>query len=372
MRILIFNWRDLKHEWAGGSEVYITELASRWVEMGHGVTMFCGQDVGRKLPEEEVIDGERIIRRGGRYGVYAWAAWYYLARLRKGCDVVVDVQNGIPFFTPLYSRKPKVCVVHHVHGEQFFVELLFPYSWVGYLVEKWLFPLVYREVPMVAVSQTTKRGLVRLGFPAKNIQLVYNGIDEVHRTNGAKARKFSRPTILYLGRIKKYKRVDMLVETMPEVLKRVPKARLLIAGWGTEGGSVTDTAMRGEVRRKVKIMGPVGEAEKRRLFARAWVFVNPSLQEGWGITVIEANAYRTPAVAFNVPGLSESVKDGVSGLLADDKEELVEKVAAILENGRLRRRLGEGARKWAEGFSWEKSAKKGIRILERVVTGKSS
>jgi len=116
----------------------------------------------------------------------------------------------------------------------------------------------------------------------------------------------------------------------------------------------------------------VGEAEKRRLFARAWVFVNPSLQEGWGITVIEANAYRTPAVAFNVPGLSESVKDGVSGLLADDKEELVEKVAAILENGRLRRRLGEGARKWAEGFSWEKSAKKGIRILERVVTGKSS
>lgn len=365
MNILILNWRDLKHEWAGGSEVYITELAKRWVQDGHGVTLFCGQDVRRKLPPEEVIDGIRIVRKGGKYSLYLWAAYYYLTSFRKKCDVVVDVQNGVPFLSVLYSRKPKVCVVHHVHGEQFFVELPFPYSLIGYIVEKYFFPLLYFRTQMMVVSKTTKEGLIKLGFRAKNITIVYNGID-IGYQNGNIAKRFTRPTILYLGRIKKYKRIDILIKCMPKILARVPEARLLIAGWGTEGALLTDQLMRSPVRKKVSIIGPVSDIEKRRLFAKSWVFVNPSMQEGWGITVIEASSFGTPGVAFRVPGLSESIKEGVSGLLVETNEELINAIVKILTDSVLRRRLARGAKEWAEKFSWDNSAKAGMKILKSL------
>lgn len=366
MKIVIFNWRDIKHEWAGGSEVYIFELAKRWVKMGHTVTLFCGQDVRGKLPDEETIHGIKVIRRGGTFSIYLWAFWYYLKRLRKDCDIVVDVQNGIPFFTVLYSRKPKLAIVYHVHGHQFFIELLFPLSAVGYIMEKYLFPLFYRRVKIMAISQTTKTDLVKLGFKKKNIEIVYCGIDGSGVARPGK--KFSVPTILYLGRIKKYKRVGMLIKIMPQILDIVPNAHLLIAGWGTEGTSVTDISMRSIMRKKIKIIGPVTESEKRHLLTRSWVFVNPSIGEGWGISIIESNLYGTPAIAFDVAGLSESIQNGETGLLVKTEEELVDKICEVLKNKKVREKLSHNSIKWAKKFNWDSAAAQSIKIMKNVQT----
>ncbi len=362
MNILIFHWRDTKHEWAGGSEIYIQEISERWVASGHSVTIFCGQNLAGNLPGDEVQRGVRIIRKGGRFSVYVWAFYYYLSQFRTWCDVIVDAQNGIPFFTPLYSRKPKTVLVHHIHGHQFFVELPFPFNIIGFCIEHYLFPLFYKKVRIIAVSQSTKHELEKLGFSPDDVHVVYNGVTG-HHSRKADNQKFITPTILYLGRIKKYKRVDHLIEIMPEIVKQVPNARLLIAGWGTEASSVIDISMRGALRKKIRIIGPVSEKEKKYLLQKSWVFVNPSMNEGWGISIIEANSYGTPAIAYNVAGLSESIRDKKTGLLAHDKHEFTQQIIHLLKNNALRASLGKEAITWSHQFSWEKTASESLRLI---------
>jgi glycosyltransferase involved in cell wall biosynthesis len=365
MKILILNWRDIKNEWAGGGEVYVFELAKRWVKMGHKVSLFCGQNISDKLSDEETIDGIKIYRKGGRYTLYFWAFIYYFKKLRKECDVIIDVQNGIPFFSTIYSRKPKVAVVYHIHGKQFFIELPFPLNTIGYLIERFFFPLFYLRTKIIAISQTTKDDLLKLGFPSKSINIVYCGMNS--ESNKAKkfSKKFTQPTILYLGRIKKYKRVDMLVRLMPEISRIVPNARLLIAGWGTEASNIVDMSMRSSIRKKFKILGPVSDSEKRKLLSKSWLFVNPSIGEGWSISVMEANMHKTPAIAFNVAGLSESIRDGITGFLVENERDFVNKIWLMLTDKKLREKLSRNASKWAKTFSWDNAAEQSIRILKK-------
>lgn len=365
MNILIFNWRDTRHEWAGGGEVYISELAKRWIKMGHNVSLFCGQDVKGNLPSEEIISGIKIYRKGGRFTLYFWAFVYYFKKFRKNTDVIVDVQNGIPFFTTIYSRKPKIAVVYHVHGKQFFVELPFPINIVGFIIEKYLFPIFYYKTKIIAISKTTKEDLIKLGFKNRNIEIIYCGINSLKHSTSTN--KFHKPTILYLGRIKKYKRVDLLIKIMPEILKRIPNAQLIIAGWGTEASSITDMTMRSISRRKVDIIGPVSESEKNHLLSKTWVFVNPSIGEGWGISVIEANLYGAPAVAFDVAGLSESIKDGQTGYLSKNENEFIDNICKVLINKPLRLKLSANAKKWANTFNWERAAVSSLDVIKSVV-----
>ena len=179
MKILIFNWRDPKHTWAGGGEIYIFEQASRWVKMGHEVTVFCGEDIEKKLPSFEITNGVKIYRKGGRYSLYLWAIWYYFIYLREKMDIVIDVENGIPFFTPIFCRIPKITYVYHIHGNQFFYELPTPLSHIGFIIERFIFPLLYKHVPIIAISKATKKQLIKIGFREKNISIVYCGINEL-------------------------------------------------------------------------------------------------------------------------------------------------------------------------------------------------
>lgn len=366
MKILIFNWRDLRHSWAGGAEISIFEQASRWLKMGHTITVFCSNDTIKKLETYETSKGIHIIRKGNRFTVYFWAFWYYLTRLRGKVDIVVDCENGIPFFTPLYCWIPKVSFVHHIHKKQFFYELPPILSHIGYIIENFLFPLLYQRVPIIAVSKTTKKDLVRIGFPEKNITIVYNGIRSSKNRKFNAVKKFSTPTILYLGRIKAYKRIDLLLAIFPHIVKRIPNARLIIAGWGTEASGIADLVMKSPFRRKIDLVGPVNENEKRHLLSKSWVFVNPSIGEGWGIGVIEANAYGTPAVAFKVSGLEESIQHGKTGFLARSEKDIIEKIYKILSDKELRINLAKNAREWARRFDWNMSAKKSINILART------
>lgn len=365
MKILIFNWRDLKHSWSGGGEIYIFEQAKRWVKLGHSVTLFCGEDIEKKLPESEFIDGIKIFRKGSRYTVYLWAFWYYFTKLKGKYDLLIDVVNGIPFFTPFYSRLPKLGYVYHVHESQFFYELPFPISYIGYFIEKYLFPAVYLRTKIIAISQTTKNQLIKYGFSRNNIRIVYCGINGNVKSSNHQS-KFTHPTLLYLGRIKKYKRVDLLVDLFPKIIERVPDARLIIAGWGTEASKVTDTIMKSPLRRKISLMGPVSPSEKRALLSKSWIFINPSIGEGWSIAVIEANLYGTPAVSFEVPGLAESIQSGKTGFLAKDEDDLIEKICKILNNKKLRDRLSHNALLWANNFDWDKTAKKSLLLANKV------
>lgn len=365
MKILIFNWRDIRHSWAGGGEIYIFEQAKRWVKKGHKVTVFCGEDFDNKLPEREVIDGIDIYRKGGRYSLYLWATWYYLTKFRGNYDILIDVVNGIPFFSPVFSRLPKICIVYHVHGKQFFYELPHPINYLGYFTEKYLFPLIYRNTPIIAISLTTRKQLQKYGFLKNNIKIVYCGINGKSKTGNSTGRRFNHPTILYLGRIKKYKRVDLLVEIFPKILEKVPNARLIIAGWGTEASNVADIVMKSSLRRKISLMGPVNHAEKRDLLTKSWLFVNPSIGEGWSMAVIEANLHGTPAVSFNVPGLSESIQNGVTGLLAENTDDFINHICMVLKHKNLCDKLGKKAKTRAERYSWDRSANQSIRIMNK-------
>ncbi len=365
MRILILNWRDLKHSWSGGGEIYIFEQARRWVKMGHEVTVFCGEDIEKKLLKKETIAGITIHRKGTRFTVYLWAFWYYMTKFRGKFDVLIDVVNGIPFFSPLYSRLPKLCFVYHVHGNQFFYELPFPLNSLGYLMERYIFPFIYHHLPVVAISQTTKTRLEENGFNKNRITIVYCGINGKPNKKSRFA-KFRHPTILYLGRIKKYKRVDLLVKIFPKIIEKVPNARLIIAGWGTEASVITDLVMKNRLRRKITLMGPVNSSEKNELLTKSWVFVNPSIGEGWSMAVIEANLHGTPAVSFDVPGLSESIQNEKTGLLASSNQQLIQQICRLLQNRKLNNQLSINAHLWAKKFNWDKTALKSIRLIKSL------
>lgn len=363
-KILIFNWRDTSHKFAGGAEVYINELAKIWVERGNSVTLFCGND--GLCPRNEYVDGVQIVRRGGFYLVYFWAFLYYLAKFRGRYDIIIDSQNGIPFFTPLYAKERVYCVVHHVHQEIFRKYLSWPLAAFAALLEKRLMRSVYKHTQFITVSESTKKEMLQLGLGESGIEVVYNGVD---LKKYYRAGKSSTPLIIYLGRLKAYKRVDVLIRAFSEVNARVPEARLTIAGSGEEQESLQKLA--GELRLKnVWFLGKVSEADKISLLQKCWVMVHPSLIEGWGITTIEANACGTPVVASDVSGLRDSVKNLQTGFLVEhgNPSAFSAKILEILNDSALRQRLSEKSVEWARQFDWHKSSDYFLSLMDRYNT----
>lgn len=362
LRILIFNWRDMKHIWSGGSELYIHEIAKELVKNGHPVTIFCGND--GKSKRSEVIDRVQIIRHGGFYTVYFWAFLYYIFKLRKYCDVIVDSENGIPFFTPFYARKPIIGLVHHVHQEVFRRHLKFPFTQIAQFLEAKLMPFVYRNVKMVTVSKSSKEEMEVLDLGRRQpIEIINPGVDLDKFKPGAKSEV---PSILYLGRLKPYKSIETAIYAMEKLIKNVPNATLTIAGDGESRKNLEALVNKLGLGNLVKFKGKVSEEIKSKLLAKAWVMVQPSSMEGWGITTIEANASGTPVIAANVPGLRDSIKNPHSGILVPwgDTSKFARKIEEVLTDKSLRRYLEAGSREWAKNFSWEKSASIFERILE--------
>src|SRR5258708_4874996 len=228
-RILIFNWRDTKHVFAGGAEVYIHELATRWVKEGYIVSIFCGND--GKNPRHEIYDGVEVIRRGGFYFVYVWAFVYYLLRYRNNYDVIIDCENGIPFFTPLYAKQKIFLLIHHVHQEVFRTSLTPPFSWFASFLELKLMPFVYRNVQVITVSESSKKEILHHKITKKEPIIVHNGVDI---TKFKPAVKTEKPMILYLGRLQPYKSLHVFIKAAPEILAKFPEVAFVIAGFGEE------------------------------------------------------------------------------------------------------------------------------------------
>lgn len=359
--ILIFNWRDLRHVHAGGAEVYVHELAKRWVHQGHTVTLFCGND-GR-APRREERDGIRIVRRGGFYLVYLWAALYYLIRFRGRYDIIIDCHNGVPFFTPLYARVPVIGVVHHIHQQVFYKYLPRPMATLAAWLERELMPRVYRRCRFIAVSASTKHDMEALGITGASIEIVHNGVDLEHLYPAAKA---PAPLVAYLGRLKAYKSVDVLLRAFHKVHARLPEARLIIAGSGEEEPRLKQLAAELGLGRAVQFQGHINETDKRHLLQRSWVLVNPSLMEGWGLTVLEANACGTPAVGANVAGLRDSIRTTHTGYLAPhgDTDAFAGHLHHLLTNHQLRTDMSRNAVQWAHEFEWGHSSRRALALIE--------
>lgn len=357
--IMIFCWRDPRNPEAGGGEVYLHEQAKCWVAAGHRVTWFA-QHFDRALPDE-IIDGIRVVRRGRFPFVFLRAPLWYLLKSDRSYDFIIDCMNGIPFFTPLFSTKPKVCLLYHVHTHHFQMELP---KFVGALasaVETRLTPLVYRKTRFVSISESSKREIEQYGIARLPVELIYSGVSR-DLVPGAKA---LQPTVLYLGRLKKYKRVRKLIDAFVIVQKSIPDARLVIAGTGDDEGDLRSYAAASGARNAF-FLGRVSDEEKVRLMQEAWVFGMPSSIEGWGIVVIEANACATPAIAYRVAGLRDCIADGGTGYLVDNDATFEARLFELLTRSSSLAQMSENAYQWSSQFSWEATAERTLDKIRRA------
>ncbi len=368
LRILIMNWRDLKHKWAGGAEIYAHEIAKNLVKQGHQVTIFCGND-GHNLRFEK-IDGVNIIRRGGFYTVYIWAFLYYIFRFRKKFDLVIDCENGIPFFTPLYSNLPIIVLVHHVHQEVFRTQLAFPFNKIAQVLEGFLMPVAYRNKKLVTVSNSSKVDLEKLGF-VNSIEVINPGVDNV---NVNKYAKTQYPQLLYMGRLKPYKSIDTLIYSMIKIASVYPKARLIIAGEGESEDFLKRLVEKLGLVSSVEFMGRVDDELKWKLLSESWIFVQPSMLEGWGISVVEASSCSTAVIASSVAGLRDSVVHNYNGFLVEwgNVDSFSSSILSLISNEELRKRLERQGTLWASQFSWERSSTAFYNLILREVNSAKS
>lgn len=370
IRILALNWRCQRHPQAGGSELNLFEQARRWVQDGHQVTVFCSDPGREHAPQrDETVDGIRIIRRGGKFTMYLYAALFLLLR-SKTFDRVLDIANGIPFFAPLFCRRPVTLLVHHVHDRQWFAEFPRPVSDLGWALEQRLVPRLYRKKPVIAVSPTTRDALVQTGVRPEQIRVVYNGVDLPELPAAEEPRE---PRIAYVGRLKRYKRLERLVQAVAELRERGSEVWLDIAGDGDARPEIQQVVRDLGLSERITVHGFVTDEEKAEILTRAAVFATPSMHEGWGLSVIEANAYGCPAIAYDVPGLRTSIRHGCTGLLAQDDAEFVRSIANVLDDPQARQSYSAAARKWASEFSWDRCAEETLEVLYsgRVEDGRS-
>lgn len=358
------NWLDRENPRAGGAEIHLHEVFGRLAGRGHRVTLLCSgfRDGARRT----VLDGIRVHRTGGRHTFGLTAPLYYRRVLGSDdFDVVVEDLNKVPVFAPFWVSAPVVLLVHHLFGPAAFQEASIPFAAATWLLERPV-PLVFRDVPTVAVSESTARDLVERGISPERIEVIPNGIDPERYRPDPGVSEYPRPTVLYLGRLKRYKRVDLVLRAMALLRDRGVDCRLLVAGQGDHRQTLEALRTRLELEDRVDFLGYVSEERKIELLRRSWVHALTSTKEGWGISNLEAAACATPTVASDTPGLRDSVRDGETGYLVPhgDVDALADRLGHVLRNEDARKELGRGARRFAEGFSWESIAARWEAFLE--------
>jgi glycosyltransferase involved in cell wall biosynthesis len=338
----------------------------RLAARGHEVTLLVsGFEGGEKRVR---VDGMDVHRTGSRHTFSVAAPGYYRKQLRHTTfDLVVEDLNKVPLFTTCWVSAPVVLLVHHLFGTTAFQEASFPIAAATWALEKPL-PWFYRGVPIEAVSRSTAADLIRRGFDERRITVIENGIDlGVYRPDPGQSR-FDEPTVLYLGRLKRYKRVDLIVRAFAQLVGAGVEARLVIAGRGSGAASIAGLIQELGVGGRVRMPGFVDEPEKLRLLRGAWVHALTSLKEGWGISNLEAAGCGTPTVASDSPGLRDSVVHGETGLLVPhgDVPALAAAIRRILEDHELRHRLSAGALRFAQAFGWDTAADRTEAHLQAI------
>lgn len=359
LKILVLADRDWAHPQGGGTGVNVYSNVIRWAQWGHQVTLIAGEFPGCARVEQ-ITPNLVIHRMGGRGTVFPRAIWAVQRGLGHDADVVFEVINGITFLTPLWLRKPRVALVNHPHRDLYIGEFGRRLGRVlAAVFEELPLRLLYRRVPFLTISGSARDELVSIdGIPAEHITLAYCGIGPGPFGPGERS---PEPRLLYVGRLKAYKRVELLLD----MLAQLPAATLDIAGRGDHGETLDQEIARRGLGSRVRVHGFVDEHEKAQLYRQAWVHVTASASEGWSLAVMEAALCGTPSAALAVGGLRESIVDGETGLLARSPAELARNVKRMLDDNQLRERLGATARERALTFTWERTAARTLEVVQR-------
>jgi glycosyltransferase involved in cell wall biosynthesis len=365
MRLLLVNWQDRENPQAGGAEIHLHEIFGRLASSGHEVTLLCGGWPG--CAPRARIDGIEVMRVGTRATFPLHARRAYRRELhRRDFDFLIEDINKIPLYTPWWGAKRVMAIVPHLFGGTAFQELPAPAAALVWLAERPI-PLVYRHVPFEAISQSTADDLVERGVRRDRIAVIYCGID-CQRYTPCADRRAPAPTFGYLGRLKKYKRVDLVIRGFHEA--KLPNATLEIAGAGDHRPALEELVASLDLGDRVRFLGRVSEDEKLELLRRAWAMVLTSPKEGWGITNLEAAACGTPVIASSSPGIRESVRDGETGFLVEhgDVAALASSMRRLALSPDLVITLGRQARVFAESFTWDRTARETEAHLHNVLT----
>ena len=354
MKLLVLNWQDRENPQAGGAEAHLHEIYGRLAARGHDVTLLVSGFDG--APADTVLDGMRVHRVGSRWDFPLHVRrGYRTLRARHGTfDVVVEDINKLPLFTPLWVDEPVDVVVPHLFGWTAFREASVPVAATVVAAER-LIPWVYRGCDFTGISESTRDDLVRRGIPRGRTRVIYCGMDSGFFTP-APAERAAVPTFAYVGRLRQYKGVDLILRAFARLA--VPGAVLEIAGTGEDRPRLEALAASLDLGDRVRFLGFVSEGEKRALLRRAWCVALTSPKEGWGITNLEAAACGTPVVASDSPGLRDSVRDGVTGYLVPhgDVDALVGAFGRLAADPGLVASLGRAGRSFAESFTWDAAA----------------
>jgi glycosyltransferase involved in cell wall biosynthesis len=356
VKILATNWQDLENPHAGGAELHLFELMRRLVGRGHQIHLVCSGWPG--AAPRAVVDGVTVERHGGRHSFAALGRRAVRAALRRDAfDLVLEDINKLPLYLPTLTPLPFCAVVPHLFGSTAFDEAPWPVAVIVAAAERPI-PGVYRRAGFHAISESTRDDLVARGVPAERVRVIHPGIDCASYTPSPGLDRASPPTFLYVGRLKRYKGVEVAIRALGLARRQLPGLTLDIAGTGDDAPRLVRAAGDAGLADAVRFHGFVSEERKRELFRGAWANLFPSPKEGWGLTVMEAAACGTPSIASDSPGLRDSVRDGVTGYLVPhgDAAALAARMVELAGSPGLVARLGGAARAHACAWSWDDAA----------------
>lgn len=368
-RILVLNERDPAHPKAGGAETHVFELFSRLAARGHHIVQYSTGFEGGE--ERSVEGGIHLERRGGLPAYYASV----LSRVRRAranheFDLVVECLNKVPFYSPLYAGVPVLALCHHLFGEVAFAQVAFPIAAGVFAAERGL-PWAYRKSLFLTISESSRDDLIRRGLREEKILVSHPGIDRPIDAEG----RIREPDldseramrITYVGRLERYKRVDIFLRAAAALVETFPELKICIIGRGAERENLEALAEKLGLRGRTAFAGFVSNAERDALLADSRACIFPSEKEGWGLTVIEANALGTPVVARNAEGLRDSVRHQETGFLvpSEDPAEYARALAWLLEDNGPVRAMRREALAWSERFDWDRATDDLEALIER-------
>ena len=371
MRILLVNWQDLENPHAGGAELHLFELFSRLAARGHRVHLICSGWPGGAA--SSLVRGLSIERHGGRHSfTFHGRGAVRRALGRERWDLVVEDINKLPLFLPTLTRLPFCAIVPHLFGTTAFQEASWPMAALVALAERPI-PRVYRNAAFHVISESTRDDLVARGIRRDRIRVIHPGVDASACTGVLGLDRTLSPTFLYVGRLKRYKGVEVAIRALALARATRPDLELDIVGRGDDAARLQRLAGDLGVGVVVRFHGFVDEATKQRLFRTAWANVFPSPKEGWGLTVMEAAACGTPSLASDSPGLRDSVQHGRTGFLVPhgDAAALAGRMLELAGDPGLLSRLGEAARSAALAWSWDAAAQETEAHLQDILAGSS-
>ena len=357
-RVHLLAWRDLDDPEAGGSEVHAATVARLWTEAGIDVTMRTSAVAGQ--PPETVRDGYRVIRRSGRYAIFPLAALAEMSGRHGRRDGLVEIWNGMPFLSPVWARGPRAVWLHHIHAEMWQMTLKEPLATAGRFLEDKLAPPLYRRTPVVTLAESSRRELIDdMGFDPSLVSVVSPGIDPSFSPGSSKS---PHPLVVAVGRLTPVKRFPLLIDALVSLRTRHPALEAVIIGEGYERPALEAQLRAAGASEWIRLPGRLPHEDVVDLYRRAWVVAASSAREGWGMTITEAAACGTPAVATRISGHKDALVDGKTGLLAEPGE-LADALHRVLSDSELRASLSKAAEKHAEQFTWEATAHGTLQVL---------